>query len=386
MIRDAKAKANTKANTKAKAGTLDGRFAATFHDIRQTIGLTEKSRMALALSGGGDSMALLRLLSLWAKNSHMTLPTALIVDHGLRKEAHAEAKTVHDRAKALGFEAHVLAWKGKKPQANIEDAARLARYRLLGEWCRSHKTQFLLVAHTEDDQAENFLLRLGRGSGVDGLAAMAAEGKFPLPGYADIKVVRPLLGFRRDELRTYLAGHKVAWIEDPMNDEARFARIRVRRLLPKLAAAGIPPSRIADAARHLARARLALEAMTGAFCDTFVVEKEGRMLVDRQALLKTPREISLRVLSRLLCQVSGQAYRPRFDSLERLLATIMADPKLPGSTLHGCKVATCPKRLQLFGAGTLAISPEPGRRGQPRTGKGFRAPHKGRILGHNSSP
>ena len=171
-----------------------------------------------------------------------------------------------------------------------------------------------------------------------------------------------------------------------MNDDARFARVRVRRLLPKLEAEGIAPSRIADAARHLARARLALEAMTGAFCDSFVVEKEGTVLVDRKALLKAPSEISLRVLSRLLCQISGQAYRPRFDSLERLFSGIMADPALPGSTLHGCKVAAAPKRLRVFGAGTLAISLEPARRGQAKPGKGFRAPHKGRILGHNRVP
>ncbi len=306
-------------------------------------------------------MALLHLLRAWARKTRAQLPAVLIVDHGLRTESHSEAKEAAGWAKAQGFDAHVLEWKGAKPRANIEDAAREARYRLMGDWCRAHKVTALLVAHTEDDQAENFLLRLARGSGVDGLSAMAPEAAFPIPEYGDIKLLRPLLHFRRVDLRAYLAARKARWIEDPMNEDIRFARVRMRRLLPLLEAEGIPTSRIADASRHLARARIALEAQTESFFAKHLVTEDGITLVDGAALSALPREIALRVLSRVLTEASGQAYRPRFERLERLFAALQSGTKLRGQTLHGCKVAGAAKRLQKFGAETLAISPEPPR-------------------------
>ncbi len=121
--------------------------------------------IALALSGGGDSISLMKLLGNWVRarnpsNKNIALH-ALIVDHGIRAGSASESKRVASWARAEGWRAHILKWLGPKPKANIENAARKARYALLGKWCRAHKARYLFVGHTLDDVAETFLLRLG---------------------------------------------------------------------------------------------------------------------------------------------------------------------------------------------------------------------------------
>ena len=317
--------------------------------------------MALALSGGGDSVALMLLLAGWAKKHHSEV-YALIVDHGLRPEAHKEAKRAARWAKAAGLKPHVLSWRGAKPKRNIEDAARNARYRLMGEWCEAHAVFTLLVAHTRDDQAETFLLRLGRGSGVDGLSAMRIKAPFPLPGFSGLELVRPLLDFGRDELRAFLKVHKAEWIEDPMNADPRFFRTKVRALLPQLELAGIPKHRIAAAAAHIGRAREALDRETETMLSLHArFDASGFALVDAHALLSAPREIGLRVLVKALMIVSGEAYRPRLEGLELVFDSFKGKDGA-ARTLHGCKIGFAPKRLQEFGARTLLIQREAARK------------------------
>lgn len=246
-------------------------------------------------------------------------PRVLIVDHGLRQGSAKDAALTAQWARQAGFAAQVLRWTGRKPASGIEERARAARYRLMGDWCAAHGVRALFLAHTEDDQAETFLLRLGRGSGVDGLSAMRPRGAFPLEGYAKIEVLRPLLSFRRSELRMFLEQRGYRWLEDPMNEDPRFARTRIREMLPLLEKAGVTVTRIAQGAAHLARAREALEAETTAFLSTHVRATEaGNAYLDAAALTGLPREIGLRALGSLLMRVSGAGYRPRFERLERL--------------------------------------------------------------------
>jgi tRNA(Ile)-lysidine synthase len=313
---------------------------------------------AVGLSGGGDSVALLLLLSDWARASGAPPPTALIVDHGLRPESAAEAAEVAAWARACGVAAEVLRWGGRKPAANIEDAARAARYRQMGTWCQAQGCATLFVGHSRDDQAETFLLRLGRGSGVDGLSAMPPLSVYPVPGFAGLRLARPLLAFDRAELRADLAARGVAWREDPMNGDPRFARSKIRALLPLLAEAGLPAARIAAAAGHLARARTALEADTDAFLKAHSRADGEGALLDGEALRRVPEEIGLRALAQLLMQVSGAGYRPRFERLQSLYAVLTAENPTRGRTLHGCRVGPAAKRFRELGPGTLAIRPE----------------------------
>ena len=282
----------------------------------------------------------------------------VIVDHGLRDGSAKEAAVVAEWARRAGFNAHVLNWRGAKPQSSVEEQARNARYALLGKWCREHGISQLLVAHTRDDQAETFLLRLGRGSGVDGLSSMSPRAAFPLKGYDGIELIRPLLSVGRSELREFLASRGADWLEDPMNADSRFARTRVRELLPHLESAGVSVSRIAQAAGHLARAREALDTETRSFLERHGRFQSQTFLVDGRALKLVPREIGLRALSAALMRVSGAQYRPRFDRLQQLYEALVTRSFTQARTLSGCRVGLAAKAHRAFGPATLEIRRE----------------------------
>jgi tRNA(Ile)-lysidine synthase len=311
---------------------------------------------AIAVSGGGDSIALMHLLAHWAKSTHRPPPTVITVDHGLRDESAAETRQVARWARNAGLGHRTLRWSGPRPTSDIEAAARDARYRLMGGWLRAHKIGALYVGHTRDDQAETFLMRLMRGSGLDGLAAMRALAPYPVPGFGELSVVRPLLAMERKSVRDHLRARGHAWLEDPMNGEDRFTRVRLRKLMPTLHEAGLTPARIAAAAAHLGRAREALDIVTGAVVARAVRPADGSLHVDMAALSAAPREVGLRALAQLLMAVSGQSYRPRFERLERLFDRIAGDSVGGGCTLHGCRLG--PARNGAFGSGTLMITPE----------------------------
>ncbi len=348
---------------------------------------------AIALSGGGDSLALMHLFADWSEVAGHKNPAVLIVDHGLRDGSVKDAALAAQWAKDAGFAAEVLRWTGRKPAAGIEERARAARYRLMGDWCAGHGVRALFLAHTEDDQAETFLLRLGRGSGVDGLSAMRPRGRFPLEGYDKIEVLRPLLSFRRSELRAFLENRGACWLEDPMNEDPRYARTRIREVLPVLEKAGVPVTRIAQGAAHLARAREALEAETETFLLSHArTTEDGNAYLDAAALAALPREIGLRVLGALLMQVSGAGYRPRFERLERLYEALTGETIGPARTLHSCRVGLAPKRETVFGSVTVKISRESARKPAGRSSQKVKeqaaaersgpsnSPQKGRIM------
>lgn len=312
---------------------------------------------AVAVSGGGDSLALMHLLCDWARRRGAAPPVVLTVDHGLQENSSAYARDVLRWARGAGLKAHALRWKGAKPKGDIEAQAREARYRLMAAWCRTHGIDALYVGHTRDDQAETFLLRLARGSGLDGLAAMRAIS--PCPADAAVSLVRPLMDCEREALRAHLTGRGQEWIEDPMNGDPRFSRARVRAALASLGSAGLTAARIADAAAHLGRARQALDAVTEAVLRRACRVEGNAILVESAALAAAPREVGLRALAKVLMTVSGQSYRPRFERLERLFDRIAQRGLGGGCTLHGCKIAP-------WAGDMIKISPEIGRR-QPDT-------------------
>jgi len=321
---------------------------------------------AVAVSGGGDSIALLQLIARWTKQTKKTAPLALVVDHGLRPESTKQARGAVKAAQALGLEAMVLRWRDPA-RSGIEAAAREARYRLMGDALRKKNLATLYLGHTEDDQAETFLLRLARGSGLDGLSAMRALAPWPLPDFPHLSLARPLLGFRREELRAWLKTKKLDWLEDPMNADPRFDRVKIRRLAPALAEAGLSSGRIALAARHMAAAREALELVTAAVLERAVRptpadSRQPGLLLDPAPLAAAPRELGLRALAALLQLVSGATYRPRFAALERLHGQI-AQGGFAGATLAGCALRPAPAGERFFGPLTLKITPEKPRKG-----------------------
>lgn len=323
---------------------------------------------AVGVSGGSDSLALMFLLGDWAARSGRPPPVVLCVDHGLRPQSRAEARRVARWARAAGLEAHVLTHRGRPAPSDIEAAARRARYRLMGAWLRRKGLEALYVAHTRDDQAETFLLRLARGSGVDGLSAMRAVAPYPEPEFAGMRLVRPLLDFDRQALRDELVGRGHAWIDDPMNSDPRFARVRIREAWRQLEALGLSKSRIADAARHLGRARAALEAASRAVLARACRPCGNGVLVDAHALAAAPRELGLRALATVLMAVSRSPYRPRFERLETLFDSIREGSLGAGRTLHGCRIAPAAKRRAVFGRATLLVQREKSRHSAGKSG------------------
>jgi len=321
---------------------------------------------AVAVSGGADSTALMLLLADWARADERPPPIVLTVDHGLRPESRKDAEGAKKLAASLKLDAHVLSWKGAKPAADVEAEARSARYTLMGRWCAEHGIPALYVAHTLEDQAETFLLRLARGSGLDGLSGMLPLAPLPVPEFTQVRLARPLLPFPKEELRAFLRDRKVAWSEDPMNRDPRFSRSKLRAAWPQLMELGLTPVRVADAATHLARARAAIEDMTRGFLHRGVRFAEHAAAIDPLRLKVLPREVGLRALASVLSHVADAEYGPRFDRLERLFDSILAGSLGGGATLHGCMVAPAPGGEQVFGSATILITPEPGRKNTRR--------------------
>jgi tRNA(Ile)-lysidine synthase len=317
---------------------------------------------AVAVSGGSDSLALMLLLRDWAKAAGFPLPFVLCVDHALRPESASEARKVLRWVKAAGLCGQLLVRTGKTPRADIEAAAREARYRLMGEWAKQSGLKAIYVGHTRDDQAETFLLRLARGSGVDGLAAMRTIAPHPLKEFSGLTLVRPLLAFGREVLREDLRARNQVWLDDPMNADPRFARVRIRNAWPALEGMGLSKERVADAAAHLARARAALDTVSQAVLARACRFDGTEALLDRAALTGAPRELGLRALAAVLMKVSGNPYRPRFERLERLFDQIGQDSLGAGRTLHGCRIAPAHAARAYFGRDTLLVRPEEPRR------------------------
>jgi tRNA(Ile)-lysidine synthase len=315
-------------------------------------------RIAVAFSGGADSLGLLVLAAQWAARSRHRSVVALTVDHGLRAEAAAEARLCARMAKALGVPHRILHWRGDKPRSGIQAAAREARYALLMEACRAADIGSLLVAHHLEDQAETFLLRLARGSGVDGLAGMAAERL--LDGMPPVRLLRPLLDVPREALRAVAARSGLTPIEDPSNDNPRFDRVRMRRLASDFAALGLTPQRLADTAGHMARARQALDGATrDLFATSVWMQPTGHIEAETSPLLAAPSEIGFRALSEMLKAIGVRNYPPRFEALCALYEALRDDALARGRTLNGCKLVTRDGRLHVLREAAAAAKAPP---------------------------
>ncbi|WP_428658718.1 tRNA lysidine(34) synthetase TilS [Reyranella sp.] len=284
--------------------------------------------LAVAVSGGRDSLALALLAHDWAV-ARQGRVLALIVDHGLRPESGAEARATLGRLDRRGIAGEILQWAGTKPASGLQEAARDARYRLLFEACRRHGILHLLVAHHAGDQAETIAMRAARRSGPDGLAGMAAAVE-----HRDVRLLRPLLGVSRDRLTATLEARAVGWVDDPSNDDRRFERVRVRQDGSALAGAVTQPA--ARAARDRVLAETMLEVLD--------VEPDGAVALDHLRVSRLDREIAVRLLSRVVQSVGGGDYPPRRDRLERAVARLSRGAmrgksgKSQDFTLSGCRL------------------------------------------------
>lgn len=291
--------------------------------IEQAVSGLAPGVLGVAVSGGGDSMALLHLLA--ARGP----VRAVTVDHGLRPEAAEEAAFVAEVCAGLGVPHDVLRWHWDG-QGNLQDRARRARRRLIADWAAPLGITHVALGHTADDQAETFLMRLAREAGVDGLSGMVAETVSH-----GVIWLRPLLGHGREDLRAYLRARDLVWVEDPSNEDPHFERVKARRALAALAPLGIEAGTLIRVAAQLAEARAALEAQVAMLVADHARIEAGDVLIDRAALAEQPAEIQRRFLSHALRWVASAEYGPRRAALARLLDDIAAARR---ATIHGCLV------------------------------------------------
>lgn len=310
--------------------------------------------LAVAVSGGRDSLALALLSHDWAVARGGRV-LCLIVDHGLRPQSAEEAAATVRVLAREGIEALVLFWAGEKPQSSLQEAARAARYGLLQAACRERDMVHLLVAHHAEDQAETVAMRAARLSGPDGLAGMAALVELP-----EVRLLRPLLGERRARLSATLAARNIPWIDDPSNADLRFERARLR-------SAGLPlerPPKGASDERAWTERRLAEVAI-----GLLEFDQEGAVAIDCLEFARFSLDARQRLLSRLVQAIGGRNYPPRRNSLERAGERLCGLPARGKSgrggdfTLSGC-------RLELRQTGTARrlrwiIRSENGRKGGP---------------------
>ncbi|WP_142848790.1 tRNA lysidine(34) synthetase TilS [Telmatospirillum sp. J64-1] len=285
--------------------------------------------LAVAVSGGADSLALCLLADDWARRRGGSV-LALTVDHRLRAESGAEAARVGEWLAGRAIAHRILRWDDPKPRTGLQAAAREARYALLEEACAESGILHLLLAHHRADQAETVLLRQQRGSGMDGLAGMSAIVERP-----SLRLLRPLLACRPEDLRGFLREQGQDWIEDPSNGNPAFARVRLRM---RLAEDGGETERLLSMSRRAGQERAALEeAVAQAAARSVLIHPVGYALWRVEDLGRLPEEVGLRLLSRLVCCMGGRAYPPRAERLRGIYDQLRSGRR--DLTLGGCLLA-----------------------------------------------
>jgi len=279
----------------AGAGQLVSDEAQRFRaDLARAWGGEPDGRVGVAVSGGPDSMAMLAL-------AVQALPgrvEAATVNHGLRREAADEAALVAGACRELGVPHAILApAEPLRPDADLQARARTVRYRLLGEWAMARGLSGVLTAHHADDQAETFLMRAGRAAGLAGLAG--ARARTTIGG---LVVVRPLLEWRRAELRALVRRRELPFADDPSNRDDRFERTRVRHLLD--ANEWIGPANLARSASYLAEADSDLAAAVEWLWRGRAARDGADLWVEA---LDLPRELRRRMARRAVADVRAAA-------------------------------------------------------------------------------
>ena len=299
------------------------------------------SPLAIGVSGGADSLAAVLLI----RKTFPELPlVALTVDHKLRPTSSDEANYVVSIMQKFGIEHHTLVWEGDKPQTGIEEKARIARYDLLCGWCREHSISALVLAHHAFDQAETFLMRLQRGSGVYGLSAMNE-----VSSRGGIMLLRPFLNVHPDFFKQYLKGENICWVEDESNHCTDFLRVKMRRFLPDMeAATGISAAKICVAANNLQRTKSFLEdTIANIIADKIHVWGVSGCSFDYAEFLSWHEELRFHILGCLIRRFGAGDYAPEADSLLDLSQNLLNDG-FSAQTLGGCHILKQDLRLWII--------------------------------------
>ena len=323
--------------------------------------------IVLAVSGGPDSLALMWLAVRWrgalARGPQLF---AVTVDHGLRAESAAEARAVKRLARSLELPHRTMRWTGAKPKTGLPAAARAARYHLLAQAARASGATHVFTAHTRDDQAETLLMRMLRGSGIAGMAAMARQSERD-----GVLLARPLLHVAKSQLAATLKKARIDFADDPTNRDLNFTRPRIRAVMPALAAEGGDARNLARLASRLARANAAVEVLvdgaerylalrdreirhSGPGAKAFNAQVFNAKIFDFQTFARMPEEIRLRLLLRAIERFGheGPAELGKVEALLSALDDMVAEnpgPRRPmlKRTLAGALVSLTDGRIRV---------------------------------------
>jgi len=282
--------------------------------------------IAVAVSGGADSLALLLLAHDFAKkNSGRVL--ALTVDHDLRPESSTEAHQVKVWAQARGIEHIILEWQGEKPKNRLQEKAREARYQLLTNWCKENDISHLFLGHHGQDQEETFWIRLSSGSGLDGLSGMKKSIK-----KNGVFIHRPLLSVPKEHLKSILSNENQEWIEDPSNHNDRFLRGRLRESLKE---EGLSSSRLLNVMEKLNEDAAFIQQNVEGFLKTNVSIKTGGYIgISKRAFFELHPAIAKRVISFLVDWFRGASYPPRSKQIATILENIKEGNAFTSGGIH----------------------------------------------------
>lgn len=268
--------------------------------------------LLVAVSGGSDSTGLLLALHevLSSSGRDDVQLHSVTIDHALRPEAAAEARAVKTLCHGLNISHHILRWDGEKPKTGISAAARLARYRLIGEVAGKIGATAIVVGHTLDDQLETIAMRSHRSAqaGMPGLSGMADAVLYNARHW----VLRPFLSVRRDDIRTYLAAIGQGWFDDPSNDDDKYERVRVRKLSPdvELPFSEPPIERVKLSSHAAAFVTRAVQTYPAG-----LIKLSGDCLDEDPAIFRY-------AIAALACVAGGRAYPLAADSMDRVMAFV----------------------------------------------------------------
>lgn len=296
--------------------------------------------LAIATSGGPDSLALTLLAHQWAQDQGGKI-VALTVDHRLREASTTEAHQVASWLKDRGIDHHILTWKqDQKPTSALQATARKARYDLLSQWCQGHGIKYLLTAHHAEDQLETFLIRLAKGSGLKGLTSIQKSVPTPFG-----RLLRPLLTVEASRLKKTLQSFQQPFFLDPSNENTDFTRVRWRKLLPLLAEEGLTSASLQETLSRLDHTqRLIDQHITSLFQKHVTFSPYGYATLSHETLFETPEALE-EILKNLFAAMGTRTYPVRRHALHRALEAMKKNQSF---TLSGCQILHKPKAWQII--------------------------------------
>ncbi len=303
-------------------------------------------KIAVAVSGGADSLALTLLLRDFCAAKKIEL-FAVTVDHKMREASSHEALTLNKILLKEKIFHEILSLENKKiPSSNIEARLREMRYTLLYAFCIKHKIEFLFLGHQLEDVAENFLIRLFRGSGLDGLSTMTELSELIVSretksenNEARVFLVRPLLDFLKDDLKNFLDAKKIKWFEDETNEDEKFLRNKIRKFFNSFEEKNLIKKRVKNASDEIRETRDMFDDLM--LCEAAKILKfdgKGWLLLNHKEFKKINPKIALKILALTLMEVSGKNYKPRLKGLKIFYDFLIQNSKIKSRNFYGCTI------------------------------------------------